>query len=73
LEEEDMKRFAIAMVLLALSIGAPGCERDKGTMEKAGEKIDETVDKITHPNEGPLEKAGRKLGEAVDDVKEEVE
>ena len=38
-------------------------------MEKAGEKIDETVDKIAHPNEGPLEKAGRKIDDAVDDAK----
>jgi hypothetical protein len=53
-----------------VAIGAPGCERDKGAMEKAGEKIDETVDKLTHPNEGPVEKAGRKIDEAVDDAKE---
>ncbi len=68
-----MKRLAIAMVLFSLAIGAPGCKRDEGPMEKAGEKIDETVDKITHPNEGAIEKAGRKVDEAVDDVKEKVE
>ncbi|HET9063274.1 MAG TPA: hypothetical protein VFO62_08305 [Candidatus Binatia bacterium] len=65
-----MKKLMIAMVFLSVAIGAPGCERDKGAMEKAGEKIDETVDKLTHPNEGPVEKAGRKVDEAVDDVTE---
>jgi hypothetical protein len=65
-----MKRLAISMVLLALAVAAPGCKRDEGPMEKAGAKIDETVDKITHPNEGPIEKAGRKIDDAVDDAKD---
>lgn len=65
-----MKKLVIAMVLFSMVIGAPGCERDKGPMEKAGEKIDATVDKITHPNEGAVEKAGRKVDEAVDQVNE---
>jgi hypothetical protein len=37
-------------------------------MEKAGDKMDEVVDDITHPNEGPLEEAGRKIDEKVDDA-----
>jgi hypothetical protein len=61
------------MVMFSLAIGAPGCKRDEGAMEKVGEKIDEAVDEITHPNEGPIEKAGRKIDEAVEDVKEKVE
>jgi hypothetical protein len=65
-----MNKRVIAMVLFSIAIGAPGCDRDKGPMEKAGETIDETVDKITHPNEGPVEKAGRKVDEAVDDATE---
>ena len=65
-----MKTLVIAMALLSVAIGTPGCERDKGAMEKAGEAIDESVDKLTHPNEGPVEKAGRKIDEAVDDAKE---
>ncbi len=65
-----MKQLMIAMVVFSVAIGAAGCESNKGTMEKAGEKIDETVDKVTHPNEGAVEKAGRKVDEAVDDAKE---
>ena len=68
-----MKRLVTATILLLLVIGAPGCKREQGPMEKAGEKIDETVDKITHPDEGALEKAGRKVDEAVEDAKEKGE
>ena len=35
-----------------------------------GKKLDDAVDKLTHPNEGPLEKLGRKTDEALEDVKE---
>jgi hypothetical protein len=62
-----MKKIVIAMVLFSVALGAPACER-KGPMEKAGEAIDETVDKVTHPNEGAVEKTGRKIDEAVDDA-----
>ena len=59
----------------ALALGAAlslvpmsGCRRE-GTAEHTGRKIDETIDKLKHPDEGPLEKTGRKLDEAVDDAK----
>jgi hypothetical protein len=68
-----MKRWACAALIVSLL--APGllaCEREKGPMEKAGEKVDEAVDKVLHPNEGPLEKAGRKTDEAIDDAKEKL-
>jgi hypothetical protein len=69
-----MKR-PIATLLAAMLLGSPllACERKQGPMEKAGEKIDEAVDEITHPNEGALEKAGRKAGEAIDDAKKKLE
>jgi hypothetical protein len=71
-----MKRMLmVTMMAIAGSVlvsGTLACE-DKGPMEKAGEKVDETVDKLTHPNEGPLEKAGRKTDEAIDDAKEKVD
>lgn len=68
-----MKKLAIAMVVFSVALGSYGCEKEKGPMEKAGEKIDETVDKVLHPDEGALEKAGRKTDEAVEDMKKEVE
>jgi hypothetical protein len=65
-----MKRMLAIAALLAVSLGPAACKREEGAMEKAGEKIDEAVDEITHPNEGPLEEAGRKVDEAVDDAKD---
>jgi hypothetical protein len=62
---------AIAVALSVAFGGALACS-DKGPLEKAGEKVDETVDDITHPGEGPVEKAARKVGEKVDDVKEDI-
>jgi uncharacterized protein YjbJ (UPF0337 family) len=64
-----MRRIALAIAIVSLALGTTACP-DKGTAQKAGEKIDETVDKMTHPGEGAVEKAGRKMGEAVDDAKD---
>lgn len=69
-----MKR-SIVTVAVAAMLASPllACERKQGPLEKAGEKIDETVDKIAHPNEGPLEKMGRKTDEAVEAAKKKLE
>ena len=67
-----MKRIALALAICALALGSTGCPQ-KGAAQKAGEKIDETVDKLTHPNEGPMEKAGRKMDEAAEDAKKAIE
>lgn len=69
------KRTAIVLAWVGL-VSAPflsGCERRQGPMEKAGEKVDEAVDEVLHPDEGALEKAGRKTDEALDSVKEKLE
>ncbi|MFN2377388.1 MAG: hypothetical protein ABR538_12690 [Candidatus Binatia bacterium] len=68
-----MKKITIAMLVFSVALGVYGCEKEKGPMERAGERIDESVDKVLHPNEGPLEKAGRKTEEAVEDLKDEIE
>jgi hypothetical protein len=64
-----MRRTALAIAIVSLALGTTACP-DKGPMQKAGEKIDETVDKVTHPGEGTMEKAGRKTGEAVDSAED---
>ena len=63
----------LVAIALALSVasGALAC-REKGPMEKAGEKVDSAVDDMTHPGEGPVEEAARKAGEKVDDLKEDI-
>jgi len=66
-----MRRIALALAISMLALGSTGCP-EKGPAEKAGEKIDETVDKLTHPNEGPMEKAGRKMDEEYQKAKEAV-
>lgn len=67
-----MKKLIIATVVFSVALAGYGCEKEKGPMEKAGEKIDESVDKVLHPNEGALEKAGRKTEEAVEEMKEDL-
>jgi hypothetical protein len=64
-----MRRTALALCIVGLALGATACP-EKGPAEKAGQKIDESVDKLTHPGEGTLERAGRKADEAVENAKE---
>lgn len=71
--KRTLEHMAVAILAAGtLAFAALGCER-QGQMEKAGEKIDEAVDEITHPNEGPLEEAGRKVDETVEDLKEKAD
>jgi hypothetical protein len=62
-----MRRSVLWLGLLALV--ALGACREEGSVEKAGRKLDEAIDELTHPNEGPLEKFGRKTDEALEDAK----
>ena len=65
-------RFPWLVLALAALVGGYGCH-EEGAAEKTGRKLDEAVDKLTHPNEGALEKLGRKTDEAIDEAKEAVE
>jgi hypothetical protein len=60
--------IAVSVLLLAV----PGC-REEGPAERAGQKIDEAVEKLRHGDEGPGEEAGRKIDETVEEVEEAVE
>jgi hypothetical protein len=67
-------RRGIAIVVAGLLLAvATACEREKGPMERAGEKLDAAVGKITHSDESAVEKAGRKADELVEDVKKDLE
>lgn len=66
-----MRRFILMLGLAALAVS--GACREEGAVEKAGKKIDEAIDDLTHPNEGPVEKLGRKADEALEGVKEALE
>jgi hypothetical protein len=67
-----MRRFWIAVLAVAAGTAIVACH-EEGSVEKAGRKVDEVVDKLQHPNEGTLEKLGRKTDEAIDEAKEAVE
>jgi hypothetical protein len=49
-------------------IATIGCEKPKGPVEKAGEKVDKAVDKVSDAIDpkGPAEKAGRAIDRATD-------
>ena len=78
----ENKILATLMVaMLTVSMALFGCD-SKGPAEKAGERIDQTVDsakqkiedaadKIT--GQGPAEKMGEKIDETVESIKKSVE
>ena len=49
-------------------LGFTACEKKKGPVERAGEKIDHAVEKAKDAVDppGPAEKAGRKIDKALD-------
>ena len=60
------QRFLTALAATFLTVGVlSGCEQ--GPMEKAGEKVDKAVDKLS--GKGPAEKAGERVDKAVDQLK----
>jgi hypothetical protein len=60
---------AVSAASLLLVLPVLGCRSTEGPAEETGRKVDDAIDKLTHPNEGPLEKSGRKFDEAVDDLR----
>lgn len=66
----------IAIVAFLMTAGLmTACEKE-GPLERAGEKVDEAIEKAAdklEPNEGPAEKAGEKIDEAVEKVGEKIE
>lgn len=64
---KPMNGFVAIALALCVASGALACH-EKGPLEKAGEKVDQAVDDMTHPGEGPVEEAARKTGEKIDDL-----
>jgi len=69
----NMRAFisVLLVALLGTTLVLAGCGDNEGPMEKAGEKIDNTIHDATH--EGPMEKAGEQADKAWDSTKEAVE
>ena len=71
---KPMRLLSAALALGLVTGGAvltSGC-REKGPAERAGEKLDQTKDKVedTFDPKGPAQKAGRKIDRALDDAKQ---
>jgi len=62
-----LKRAWIALAAAAVLSSAAGC-KEKGPAEKAGEKVDEAVEKVGDALDpkGPAEKLGEKVDEALE-------
>ena len=71
-----MRTTALAVLACGVVLGAAGCD-NRGPMEKAGEKVDHTVDTIKNGGHEPVgdsikddvNKARDKVSDAVDDAK----
>lgn len=63
-----LSALLVVTMLGASSVAMIACERPKGPVEKAGEKLDKAVDKVSDAVDpkGPAEKAGRALDRATD-------
>lgn len=67
-----MRNTAIGIVLISAIALAPGCEQE-GPAERAGEKIDEAVEKGQNQIEKGAESAGEKIEEAGDAIREKTQ
>lgn len=64
----------IVALLAAVSLGA--CEKKEGPLERAGQKVDEAVEKAAdklESKEGPAQQAGEKIDDAVEKAGEKIE
>ena len=61
-----LKGILSVMVALVFFVTIAGCQKEEGTMEKAGKKVDESVEKT----KDAMEKAGEKVGEGIDKAKD---
>lgn len=69
-----LKTFSTCAVIVG-ALAITGCPDNRSPLEKAGDKIDDAVEKVGDvvDKDGPLEKAGEKVDDAVEDVKDSVE
>jgi len=60
-----VKKIAVVMTLLVVVGGFVGC-KEKGSAEKAGQKVDETMEKAGEKMDETMEKAAEKAKELTD-------
>jgi hypothetical protein len=60
-----MRVEALIGIMLLMGVALAGCEQ--GPAEKAGEKIDRALDRLS--GKGPAQKAGERIDNAVEELK----
>jgi hypothetical protein len=60
-----MRVEALIGIVLLMGVALAGCEQ--GPAEKAGEKIDRALDRLS--GKGPAQKAGERIDNAVEELK----
>lgn len=63
-----LSALLVVVLLGTSSVAMIACEKPKGPAEKAGEKLDKAMDKVSDAVDpkGPAEKAGRAIDRAAD-------
>lgn len=67
-----LKKILSTTVVLMLLFVAVGCE-NQGPAEKAGEKIDNTMEEVRDKSEDMTEKAAEKIDDAMEEVQDKAE
>jgi gas vesicle protein len=77
--ENSMEKSYSLIAIIGLAAALSACDKP-GPAERAGEKIDNTVEQardkvedIVEPSEGPAEKAGENIDEAVEATRDQLE
>ena len=63
-----LKGLVLVMAVLVFVVGVSGCQKQEGPMEKAGKKVDESVE----ATKDSMKKAGQKVSEGAKQTKEAV-
>lgn len=61
-----LKRILSVIVALVFFVTVSGCQKEEGTMEKAGKKVDEGIGAA----KDTMKKADKKIDESIDKAKE---
>lgn len=67
------KRAALGGSLLAALLMIAGCDSDQGPAERAGERIDETVEDAKESAKDAAESAGDRVEEAADELEDKTD
>jgi len=64
-----LKGILSVIVALGFFVTVSGCQKEEGTMEKAGKKVDESIGEA----KDAMKKADKKIDESIDNAKQAME